>query len=127
VEALDSFFDAASKLPVGTLMRLAAAHQAQDADTLKEARVRAMDLAERLGRQSDTDRLVGAISQWAAASAPTRGQYTYAGPTRDTFLADARLRAMPALIDAGLAALLAEDLDPETLATLRSAWRGSAT
>lgn len=127
MDSLDAFFDAASKLSVGTLMRLAAAHQAQEIDQLSDARAQAMELAERLGMESDADRLVGAITQWASASAPTRGQYTYAGPTRDILLADARLRATPALIDAGLAALLAEDLDPDDAAILRTAWDVAAT
>ena len=86
-----------------------------------------MEFAERLGMQSDVDRLVGPITQWASASAPTRGQYTYAGPTKDILLVDARLQAMPALIDAGVAALLAEDLDPDNAAILRTAWEAAAT
>ena len=125
MDSLDEFFDAASKLSVGTLMRLTAAHQAQNGDSLKEARDRALKVAERRGMGSDADRLVGAITQWGASSAPTRGQYTYAGPTRDLLLADARLAAMPALIDAGLAALLAQHLDADNAAMLRTAWEAA--
>ena len=127
MDSLDAFFEAASKLSVGTLMRLAAAHQAQELDQLNDARAQAMELAKGLDMQGDADRLVGAITQWASASAPTRGQYTYAGPTRDILLTDARLRAVPALIDAGLAALLAEDLDPDVAAILRAAWEAGVT
>lgn len=75
MDSLDKFFDAAAQLSVGTLMRLAAAHQAQEPEALHEARARAVEIAERLSIRGETDRLVGAISQWAASSAPTPGQY----------------------------------------------------
>lgn len=119
------FLAAVSDLTLPQLLTISAVHRSQQGPALDEARDQARQLAEELGRRDDIDRIVGQIAQWAGAAASASASYAWAPPTRDQLLTDAQTQAVPAIIDAALAMVLADHLDASAADILSSGWRAS--
>jgi len=125
MNARDEFLAAVSDLTLTQLLAISAEHRAQRGPGLDEARAKAGQLADELGRRDEIDRIIGQIAQWAGAAASASASYAWSPPTRDQLLADAQTQAVPAIIDAALAVMLADHLDASAADVLSSGWRAS--
>ena len=111
---LDEFLGMLPHLESADLMALAAAYQQGDGEARDAARVAASAASRKRKLTDELDHLQGSIIQWATSDIPQSGSFTFANPFRpDRMLADLRVQAIPALLDAATALLLGSGLDED--------------
>jgi hypothetical protein len=109
---LDRFLEMVPDLSQEELLGVSAAYANGDPESREVARERVVETARRLDLVDELQRLEGSIAQWAGSEHSRSGVYT-GQFLREPMLADLRLQAMSALIDAASVLLLGDALDEE--------------
>jgi hypothetical protein len=104
-------------LDSGDLLAIDAAYREADSGPLADARAAAATAADEQGLTEELDRLQGSIVQWAGSSIFQNAAYPFAGMS-DRMLREARMAAVPALVDAATALLLEDALGDDDRALL---------
>jgi hypothetical protein len=121
---LDAFIETASGLESGALLELGVEPSSAEAAELARARTAARTAAGAQGLARDFERVGDEIMRWSSAGGALSGVYSFASPPGDIMLADLRGQAIPALLDAALALLLHDSLDPNSSRALLARWQG---
>jgi hypothetical protein len=109
---LPSLLDLLPSFDTADLMAIEAAYRGADVEALTAARATATAAAKELGLGEELDRLQGSILQWAGSTIFQNAAYPFAGLS-DRMLREARIAAVPALVDAAVALLLDAGISDE--------------
>ena len=118
-----SLLRAASELDQGALLELGAEPSLAQAAERERARAAARDAVARLGLSAELERVGAEIMRWSEAGGARSGVYAMVSPPGDLLLADLRRQAVPALLDAAMALLLAEHPDQASREALLARWQ----
>jgi hypothetical protein len=114
---LPSLLDLLPSFDTADLMAIDAAYRGADVEARTAARDAATTTAKELGLGEELDRLQGSILQWAGSTIFQNAAYPFAGLS-DRMLREARIAAVPALVDAAVALLLDAGISDEQRALL---------
>lgn len=119
--ALAEFIRSLPALDLGRLLALAAAGRSGDEGQRSQAWSAVKRAVELHDLADELDRLRSDLLTWAGSGRMWRGDET-AVRVEEFRLSDARLEALPALLDAAAALLLAERIDRKTRRVLLAPW-----
>jgi hypothetical protein len=104
---LEEFMRLLPHLDAADLMAISATYQQADSGERDAARGAASAAARKRGLLDELGRLQGSIIQWAGSDVSRSSAFTLEGLQTNPMLGDLRLEAVPPLLDAATALLLA--------------------